>query len=327
MAALTPSPATPSHVRRGAFTLVELLVVIGIIAILISVLLPTLSKARESAKRTECLSNLRSIYQMLKIYENTYNGACPLGMSSTANSNPTAAEMQANYFLTRGGSGTPYSPGLPYRYVALGQIFPARIAKEDITTGRVFYCPSFQGDINHDFNAEGTNPWPPGNAFYDGSSTPKHGCRMSYSQRPCFTIERAGFGNLNTMSLNYQTTAPTVGGRLEFAPAWIPRGFPATPSPVVVVKYEYPKLAKYKAAALMSDINSLGKRVIVGHKKGFNVMYNTGASRWVDITERVTVSTTQNKSIMDAIDQEDQLGFGTGSNPWQVLIWAIFDRQ
>src|SRR5687768_4666678 len=81
MAALMPSPATPSRARRGAFTLVELLVVIGIIAVLISVLLPALSKARESAKRTECLSNLRSIFQMLKIYENTYNGASPLGMS------------------------------------------------------------------------------------------------------------------------------------------------------------------------------------------------------------------------------------------------------
>src|SRR5881227_367893 len=65
-----------------AFTLIELLVVIGIIAILIAILLPTLSRARESARRSACLSNLRQLGQAFNIYANTFVGHIPLGQMS-----------------------------------------------------------------------------------------------------------------------------------------------------------------------------------------------------------------------------------------------------
>ena len=63
--------------RRHAFTLVELLVVIGIIAVLIAVLMPALNKARMSANLVKCQSNLRQIYSAVTIYVNENKGVLP----------------------------------------------------------------------------------------------------------------------------------------------------------------------------------------------------------------------------------------------------------
>jgi prepilin-type N-terminal cleavage/methylation domain-containing protein len=64
--------------RQNGFTLVELLVVIGIISTLIALLLPALAKARESAKTVQCLSNLRQIGQGLVMYATENNGRLPV---------------------------------------------------------------------------------------------------------------------------------------------------------------------------------------------------------------------------------------------------------
>src|SRR5882724_1470634 len=65
------------HFCKQAFTLVELLVVIGIIALLIGILLPALSKARESANTVKCAANLRSVGQGISLYLAEFRGTYP----------------------------------------------------------------------------------------------------------------------------------------------------------------------------------------------------------------------------------------------------------
>ena len=63
-------------INRYGFTLVELLVVIGIIALLVGILLPTLNKARAAGAKTQCLSNLRQLNSAVLQYTHDYKGHC-----------------------------------------------------------------------------------------------------------------------------------------------------------------------------------------------------------------------------------------------------------
>jgi prepilin-type N-terminal cleavage/methylation domain-containing protein/prepilin-type processing-associated H-X9-DG protein len=86
------------HCRWHAFTLVELLVVIAIIAVLISILLPSLNKARQSANSIKCLSNLRTLGQVMAIYTSECRGLLPYSMLYIASNTAYPAQLNDSPF-------------------------------------------------------------------------------------------------------------------------------------------------------------------------------------------------------------------------------------
>src|SRR5438046_331950 len=68
--------------RSAGFTLVELLVVIGIIGLLVAILLPALGKARDSAQTLKCLANCRTLGSAFQMYANEHKGWLPYPTTS-----------------------------------------------------------------------------------------------------------------------------------------------------------------------------------------------------------------------------------------------------
>lgn len=130
--------AAKSHAKPGGFTLIESLVVVGIIAILVAILMPALKKVRSEAQLASCMSNLRQIGLAVNMYANDNYGYIP----------PPGGfyPRQSNYYLWTShgialiyGGQQPAADGINHAdYMGLMHLFVSRY----IVTPDTFYCPN-----------------------------------------------------------------------------------------------------------------------------------------------------------------------------------------
>ena len=130
----------PSNQTR-AFTLIELLVVISIISMLISITLPALSSARETARGVECLSNQRQIGLATEIYRFDYDDFLPVERADDATE-------QWQYFapVDTGGWHIKLHRYMPYTRVSDTDRFEIEPAQPT-----VIHCPSFEPTGDYSF--------------------------------------------------------------------------------------------------------------------------------------------------------------------------------
>lgn len=257
-----------ANTYRG-FTLVELLVVIGIIALLISILLPSLNRARSSAQRTQCLSNLRELGTMLRMYATQYKDSVPIGHVG-------AGSTQFAYVIN--ARGTTYS--VPTQ---LGLLAMARMMKAP----QAYYCPAetlpffMYKTPENPYPSFDTYPNDPNNLFSPGPTD-------SHTRIGFFTPPAAAYPTTNWTQLPIPgralpgITPTTVSLQNGFVPALGPYGA-AGKYGLTDGTQGFPRISRLKNLAIASDIALGPVDVLRRHKTGVNVLFASGGAQYVDM--------------------------------------------
>lgn len=210
-------PPTPRHPRRTAFTLVELLVVIGIIALLIAMLLPTLNRARESARGAQCLSNLRQINTAFILFANDHKGFLPQ-IGSAGNTEPYVIDGTSYNVLIRWYGGM---YGSPQKFLP-----EAAMLAKYWGTANVGGCPSFEvddvfrpqyGPVDYAYNAifARHKDWAAGGSLRSGLGVKLSRIRNSTEKALVWDAARLNGSLIDRTPWGYPTTGNVITNRTD----------------------------------------------------------------------------------------------------------------
>jgi prepilin-type N-terminal cleavage/methylation domain-containing protein/prepilin-type processing-associated H-X9-DG protein len=191
--------------RRRGFTLIELLVVIAIIAILAAMLFPVFARARESARKIQCLSNVKNIAMALQMYMNDYGG------SATIFPREVSAGACAYFDSGPGGDYSEWWDGLAHcknGTYANPYLRAAVMLDEYIRNRDVWRCPS----ARFDKSAEVIIPMGPNGHWWEHWQQYESVWTADGGLGPCQEAFPTGWGGSVTDSLAQQKTAGVTGG-------------------------------------------------------------------------------------------------------------------
>src|SRR4051812_44373214 len=128
------------HSIRPAFTLVELLVVIGIIAVLISILLPAMSRARQHAVSAQCMSNLKQVGLAALMYANESKGWYPPSQAE----DPSGSQTDEKFLDYNDGTAGRYDVSRAMARYAGYKVptYPAVTGTYVPPKTPIFFCPA-----------------------------------------------------------------------------------------------------------------------------------------------------------------------------------------
>lgn len=294
---------TRPSLNRPGFTLIELLVVVAIIALLISILLPSLARAREQAKRVQCGSNLGSIGRGCIIYSEANRGAFPTCQYKTSAASSAVSATTVGVSRTMDETAVSRDAGLQYGAGNTRGYFRLLLGGEHAyLRAQQFICPSATKSLLHKSKGGNVRPYVNGvevrvydflgsetesggtgsasemgefsysfqNTLLGTVGTEVYGTKMKNTQDPRLALAADRNPYSNSITNIQQTDADGVSGSgtYEYSSSTVAQGYDAPPSGPLPSKDS-------RTTFLDKQANSRNH-----NRDGQNVAYLDGHAKW-----------------------------------------------